>query len=62
MAMSEFTSSTKVISTSHTRLKDRQKLKGKCKVLSCGLLHLEAFWFVIKRLARMEWPQDLAIL
>jgi hypothetical protein len=62
MAMSEFTSSTKVISTSHTRLKDRQKLKGKCKVLSCSLLHLEAFWFVIKRLAGMEWPQDLAIL
>jgi hypothetical protein len=55
--MFEFTSSTKVISTSPMRLKDRQKLKGKCKVLSCGLLHLGAFWFFIKRFARVEQSQ-----
>jgi len=53
-AMFEFTSSTKVISTSPMRLKDRQKLKGKCEVRSCGLLHLEAFWFFIKRLTGVE--------
>jgi hypothetical protein len=52
--MFEFTSSTKVISTSPMRLKDRQKLKGKCKVLSSGLVHLEAFWFFIKRFAGVE--------
>jgi hypothetical protein len=53
MAMSEFISSTKAISTSHMRLKDRQKLKDKCKVL-CSPLHLEAFWLFMKRLAGMD--------
>jgi hypothetical protein len=50
---------TRVISTSHMRLRDRQKLKGKCKVSSYSLLHLKAFWFFVKMLTGREWPQEL---
>jgi hypothetical protein len=59
MATLGFTSLTRVISTSHMRLRDRQKLKGKCKVSSYSLLHLKAFWFFVKMLAGREWPQEL---
>lgn len=53
MATSESTSSTKVISTSITRSRDKQELKANCKLMSCDFVLVASGGVVVvlKRLA-----------